>query len=412
MNMKKSLNICMLARVMPAHAKGGMQDHTLSLCEGLVESGHKVTVITTRHPDDLDHENLNGVEIFYLKETEPIEYSSSWQRESVKRFVELHSKLNFEIVHGQGSGGLPFLIQKVNLKYKIPIVISFHGTTYDEVKSIYNVMAASGNLKTTVSSLKGILWHLQHYASIFQPVRRAEGVIATSNEQKDILKRMYQLSDDKLYLVYNGIDVDLFKPIAKDKTKLSKYNINENDCVLLAVARMVEEKGLQNLIKAMPLIVSQIPDLKLLLAGDGDYRFDLEKLAGELNLKEKIIFTGSVSLHDLPYLYSNCDIFVNPTIRANGYDLTILQAMASEKPVIVSDIGSIPTVIKNDENGVLVPPGNSEEIAKSVVDLISRSDFRERIGKMARKRVVEKFSLKSMTEGTIKVYRDVLEKYK
>ncbi|MBI4744260.1 MAG: glycosyltransferase family 4 protein [Actinobacteria bacterium] len=409
---KKGLNICVLARVMPAHAKGGMQDHTLSLCEELVESGHKVTVITTQHPDGLEYENLNGVEVFYLRETEPIKYSSSWQKESVRKFIELNDKLNFEIVHGQGSGGLPFLIQKVNLKHKIPTVISFHGTTYDEIRSIYNVMTASGDLKTMAGSLKGILWHLQHYASIFQPVRRAEGVIATSNEQRDILKRMYQLPDDKLYLVYNGIDVNLFKPMIKDRTKLSEYNLNEDDYVLFAVARMVEEKGIQNLIKAMPLIISQTPNLKLILAGDGDYRFELERLADELNLKEKIIFTGSVSLEELPYFYSNCDIFINPTIRANGYDLTILQAMASGKAVIVSDIGSIPTVINNNENGVLVQPGNVEEIAKSVVDLLSRPDFREQIGKMARERIVEKFSLESMTEGTIKVYRDVLERYK
>jgi glycosyltransferase involved in cell wall biosynthesis len=107
----------------------------------------------------------------------------------------------------------------------------------------------------------------------------------------------------------------------------------------------------------------------------------------------------------LPAIYSACDLFVNPTVRINGYDLTILQAMAAARAVVVSDIGSVPTAVADGRDGVLVPPANPVALAEAIATLLEDPVRREALGAAARRTVVERFSVDAMIEGTLAVYR-------
>ncbi len=90
----------------------------------------------------------------------------------------------------------------------------------------------------------------------------------------------------------------------------------------------------------------------------------------------------------LPDYFNSCDIFVNPTIRQNGYDLTILEAMACEKPVVVSNIGSVPTVIEEGLDGPLVPTGDIKKLAEAVVKVLKDRELAQRLSIAARRKVV------------------------
>lgn len=115
-----------------------------------------------------------------------------------------------------------------------------------------------------------------------------------------------------------------------------------------------------------------------------------------------------VPFESLPEHFNACDVFVNPTIRQNGYDLTILEAMACEKPVVVSNLGSVPTVIEDGVDGVLVPPGDVDALARAVVRVLSDEELARRLDRAVRRRVVERFSVDSMVEGKIVVYNEII----
>lgn len=398
------MKVCMLARSIPSHVKGGIEDHIFTLCQELVKKGQDVTIITTQHPQGIEYEVIDGIKIYYLKGTIPGRHSQAREKLSIEKFLDLHQKEKFDIIHCQG-----WLIKGID-KLNLPIVLSLHGTSIDEIKTAWNVLITSTNLKMIFISILKILFHIYTYLLGVKWIKKARGIIATSNEQKKILLEKYKVKKDKLYVVYNGIDIDLFIAQSSDLELLNKYGIKKDkEKVILCVARIIKEKGIQNIVKAMPNILKKVPSCKLLIVGDGKYRPELEKIVDRLGLQENIIITGLVPYEDLPQFYNLCDIFVNSTIRINGYDLTILQSMACRKPVVISNIGSVPTVITNYEDGILVPPGNIILLANAVIELLNNKELADRIAQKAREKIINKFSLESMVEGTIQVYNTLIK---
>lgn len=401
------MNICILTRTMPAHHLGGMEMHTKDLAEGLVKKGHKVTIVTTKNPKK-GYEEVNGIKIHYLKNTKPGKYSRSWWEESAKKFGELNRTENFDIVHSQSIGAYGFFMKNKRDK-KIPIIASFHGTPCDEIKSLINTLS----LKHPISSVKAVLLIAYWIYSYVEWLRFApflDGAIATSNEQEKILRRYFFVKKEKIYKAFNGVDINLFRPIQNSFIR-GKYNLT-NERILLCVARIVVDKGIQNIVHAMPLILKEMPNTKLMIVGDGSYMPTIRRLVKKYDLEKHVVFIGFAKFEELPHYFNVCDVFVNPTIRQNGYDLTIVEAMACGKPVVVSNIGSVPTVVKHNVDGILVPPRDVDMLSEKVTKVLKDKKLASMLGNAARKKIVKKFSLDKMVENTIKVYKDVMRKRK
>lgn len=393
----------MLTRTTYTHSTGGMEIHIKTISESLVKKGHQVFIITTKHPKGIEKDEINGVRFFYLNNTIPGKYSFSWWRECPKKFVELHNQEKFDVLHSQSGGAYSLLRKRLHLKYNLPVVISMHGTGIDEIKSKLR-------LKLTLKNILSLLYYL--YCYLFKDVKaikNATGIIATSNEQKKILKKFYFLNEQKLHLVYNGIDTDLFMPGVDVSCLRKKYNLKPDEKVILSLARIKEEKGIQITILALPSILKEFPQTKLLIVGEGEYKDTLKELVKNLGLVENVIFETFIPYQELPKYFNLSDIFVNSTLRENGYDLTLLQAMSCSTVVISSNLGSVPTVIKDSENGLLVPIGDKDRLSKSIIRVWQDPNLKKRIEEEGRKTVIKEFSLESMAEGTIKVYEKVLE---
>jgi len=250
----------------------------------------------------------------------------------------------------------------------------------------------------------------EHIAFTLPAAQNADAIIATSDQQRIAIQRICRVPEEKVYTVYNGIDVSRYSPEAyhiRDKLGL----MNE-DVLILVVARLIEEKGVQFAIRSFPLILERVARCRLLIVGDGNFRSPLEKMAQQIGLSSHILFVGTVPEAELPSYYASADVFVNSTIRANGYDLTIVQAMACGKPVVVSNIGSVPTLIADGKDGLLVPPGDIVALAERVKRVLSDPGLAKMLGRNARKKVVERFSLEAMAKGTLRVYERVLQRRK
>lgn len=400
------MNICIIAKSLPAHVIGGMEIHVQELVDGIAKKGHNVTVITTKHPKGIEKEEKKNLRVYYVGD-EPIKYTTKFYYESAEIFDKLNKFEKFDIVHSQSAAALGLQIHSIKTP---PTVISFHGTSIDEIKSRINVLFSKVSLINKIKSFIMIFKMGMEYISYMIHGYRFYGIIATSNEQVGILTKWYNFPLNNIYKVFNGVDIDDFRP-GKKSTVLNKYKI-ENHKTILTVSKIIEQKGIQNIILAMPDILKYDENIKLVVVGDGDYISELKKLTKKLRIWTNVIFIGNVSFESLPDYFNACDLFVNPTIRQNGYDLTILEAMACEKPVVVSNIGSVPTVIEDGVDGLLVPTGDIKKLAEAVIKVLTDKELAERLGKAARKKIVEKFSVESMVDGTIKVYEEVIRRNK
>ena len=398
----------MLTRAMPAHGRGGMEDHTLMLARGIVEKGYSVTVITTGHPHK-EFEETDGVEIHYLKKTRPRSYSLVWWRESLRKFEQLHRNKGFDLIHSQSIGGYALIKRNVRKKYGIPVVMTFHGTAINEIKSLLNTgfsFLRPGESAKKVAKIAMFAINFCHRDLFIN--RQVDKVIGLSDEYEDIFRKFYHIKKDNIHTIHLGTDTDLFSSSYDGDFIREKYGLERNGKLILSASRLAADKGIQNIIRSMPQIINGEGEVKLIILGDGSYRKTLEKLAADLGLSEKVMFLGFVPFEEMPYFFNVCDLFVNPTIRETGYDHTIPQAMACEKTAVVSRIGGVPFIIEDGKDGVLVLPGNIEALASKIIELLGNARLAKEIGKNARSKVVRDFSINSMANKTIEVYESML----
>jgi len=403
------MNVCMITRSMPSQSRGGVQDHTHELALGLSRRGHRVIVLTTAHAQGRAEDTFENVRVCYLPGTRLSVLDSAWWDASRQAARDLLRKEHIDILHSQGPAGYS-IVRENGQEKSVPTLISFHGTHYDELVTrwkrgfSFNPVRSAKNLAAIGIVLKKFyLWDKR-------AMRFADAFIATSNEQELLLENVYHLPAEKIHKVFNGMDLTTFSPGEPAATLRNRLNVPGNALIVLCMARLIRDKGIQHMIAAMPRILQSVPQSRLIVVGDGNYRPSLERLVRARHLENHIIFAGSVEFASLPDYFRLADIFVNPTVQQNGYDLTMVEAMACEKTVISSHIGSTPTLIEHNREGILFPPANSNLLARSVVELLQDPDRRVLMGRQGRKKVLRDFTLDTMVEKTIGVYRALLER--
>lgn len=393
------MNICMFAKGLPVHVVGGLELHVQELTKGLVERGHKVTIITTKHPKGVKKEKEENLKIFYVGD-KPLKFTKKFYIESSKLFNKLDKQENFNIIHSQSSSGSGFVKYS---KSKKPFLITMHGTFRNEVRSMIN----ERNMKI----LYMIPYMYSMYFLFHNPMdrfsfKRAKKIIAGSKELKKDLIKEYGIPEKKIVIVHDGIDVNKFKPFDANKFR-KKLGISKRERVIVSSGRIGKQKGYHLIIEILPELLKHF-DTKLIIVGTGDYIENLKKLANKTGVSDKVIFVGKATDENMVKYYNLADIFVFPTLRIEAFGIVVAEAMACGKPVITTRIGGIPTVVDDNENGFLIQMGNKEELKNKILMLLRDDIMAKRIGKAAREKVVKNFSMEKMTEDTIKFYEEVL----
>jgi glycosyltransferase involved in cell wall biosynthesis len=406
------MNICMFSRIMPTHAPGGMQDHVQTLSQGLVKRGHRVTVLTTARGDQVEFENIGGVAIHFLKGTPVARNSASYWRASASKFQELHTHTPFDILHSQSVGAYGVYRKNLHRKFALPLVTSLHGTHMDVLTTSWHSDFALTNpigMARFFALSASLLYRYWRDLPFFQA---SDIMIATSDADPAKYKKLYHIPDRHIRKVYNGIDIDLFSPRPADHALRDSLSVDDHDKIILALARLEKDKGVQNAIAAMPRVLQEIR-ASLIVVGDGDYRSDLERLARSLRLSDHVRFVGALPLAECAGYLNLCDLFVDPTLRTDGYDLTIAEAMACGKPVIASDVGANSTLIDaaTRTEGLLIPRGDNNALAREIVSVLSDPAVAQAIGKNARAKIGTCFSVDAMAEGMERVYVEVEGNY-
>jgi glycosyltransferase involved in cell wall biosynthesis len=220
--------------------------------------------------------------------------------------------------------------------------------------------------------------------------RLVDAVIAVSNDTSDQLKSLFHVSPDKIHVIINGIDVKAFHATQPaDGTYLS-VRASPGQRIVTSVGRLMPPKGHGYLIEAIPCLLESFPNLKLLLAGDGDLRESLKHLSQRLNVDQHISFLGS--RNDIAEILAITDVFVLPSV-SEGTSMALLEAMSAAKPIVATDIPGNRAILKDKHNCLLVPPGDAEKLAEAIAWLLDHSDMAAGYGKQAYQDVNQSYNI-------------------
>jgi len=232
-------------------------------------------------------------------------------------------------------------------------------------------------------------------------------VIAVSRYLKSELTKNYKIDESLIEVIYNGIDVELFNPNVRGDEIRQRHGL-EDKPVVLYLGRLAPYKGVQFLMRAVPLVLREVPNAKFLVAGSMRYdTLNLHGIAKSLDIESSVIFTGFVPNRLVPKLYACCDVFCYPSLW-EGFGLTPGEAEASGKPVVAFNTCAIPEVVEDGRTGILVEPKNYIQLASAIVSLLKDWDLRRKMGLEARRRVLRLFSWDNAVNQTLKLYKEVL----
>lgn len=394
------MKICMFTRITPVHGtKGGMELHGEMLSRGLVRRGHQVSIITTKHPEGIEHEQEEGVDVYYT-EAPSGKYRQEWWLESVRKFIALQERIGFDLVWSQSAGG-DYYAQRLKERYGVPLVSILHGTFGGEICSALRQLSWSMGSFYYLALAARLYYHRTRRRSY---VESAEAVIVVSEELREEVLRAYPVDSRRVFLVPNGVDEERFRPLAEQgKVIRQRYGIAESTKVLVTVGRLERGKGVHVAIQALPRISDVVGEkVVLLIVGQGRYREELERIVRREELSSQVFFCGFVPHQELLAFYNAGDLFLMPTLMEEAFGLAVAEAMACGKPVVASHIGGIPTIV-NDQD-MLFRPGDVEELSRKVTEILTNESLATRLGHQARATICAKFTLRRMVEDTAKIF--------
>ncbi|MFO7888924.1 MAG: glycosyltransferase [bacterium] len=205
--------------------------------------------------------------------------------------------------------------------------------------------------------------------------------------------RNFNIADDKISVIYNGIHLSLYSLKYKSSHIKNELGINNKNKIIGIIANLIPVKSHEVLIKAMPSVVKNYPNIKLIIIGEGPQECKLRKLVSQLKLESYVIFLGYrsniaqlISIFDIGILCSKSEI----------HPVSLLEIMASGVPVIAPRVGGIPEIVKHDKNGLLFSVGRSDELSQCIVRLLGNKKEASLFGKRGKQFVRDHFSLRRM----------------
>lgn len=238
-------------------------------------------------------------------------------------------------------------------------------------------------------------------------------IIAVSYNTKDLVQSV-GVPEEKIEVVYNGVE-NYMLSIQPDKKVVSelrgRYGIEEDDKVLVTIARVLPRKGQDTVIKALPLVLKEFPNLKYLVVGDGRYKENFSMLADQLGVGDSVIFTGGVAHSEAINYFDLSDIFIMPNRYWNnkieGLPNALIEASARSKPLIAGDHGGSKEAVINNKTGLLVNPESVDEVARSIITILKDDKIAKEMGKSGRENILKNHTEKGMIANYISAIKQV-----
>jgi glycosyltransferase involved in cell wall biosynthesis len=232
--------------------------------------------------------------------------------------------------------------------------------------------------------------------------RTVDHYVAVSGANAEYLAQIKGLPARKIGIIRSASDVSSFDPgrIAPSGLRES-LAFGSHDPVLVVVGRLEPQKGHEVLLKAMPAVVREIPQVRLVCLSEGQLRSDLERQVVALGLTNNVRFVGYQP--DIRDWLALSDLTVLPSFF-EGLPLTVIESLAAGRPVIASAVDGVPEVVSHGENGLLVPAGNSEKLAEAICLLLKDPQLRQAMARKGREKVLQEFGVERLIRETHHLY--------
>lgn len=258
----------------------------------------------------------------------------------------------------------------------------------------------------SIISSAPVIIHTDHGNTIGSPVKRKKRVIlfnrllshfithfiAISNGMKESLRKRERVPDNKITLIYNGVDIESISQISYDKKRLKEsLKIPLNIPVLGMVGRLVEEKQYPIFLESLYILKRESVNFISIIIGDGPQRENLEEIVKKMKLNDNVLFLGQ--RNDVPALLEIIDVF-GFSSGGEAFPITLLEVMAKAKPIVAFDVEGVNEAVVSGQTGFLVPFGDVKEFANKMLLLVKTPELALQMGKLAFERVNTLFDLK------------------
>ena len=387
------MKILMLTWEYPPRIVGGIARVVHDLSKRLIKDGHEVTVVTYQEGDTTEYENDKGVEVYRVQNymihpNNFIDWVMQLNFNMVAKASELIQKNGkFDVIHAH-DWLVANAAKTLKTSFDIPVVATIHATEAGRNSGIHD---------ETQRYINDTEWLLTYEAT---------EVIVNSNFMKGHVQGLFGLPFDKINVVSNGINLTNFNGIERDYDFRRQYAM-DNEKIILYMGRLVYEKGVQYLISAMPKILDNYHDAKLVIAGKGGMLDELKQQVDSMGLSNKVYFTGYLNSKQVQKMYKCADIAVFPSTY-EPFGIVALEAMLAGVPAVVSDVGGLNEIVDHRENGMKSYAGNSNSIADSVLSLLYDKQLAANIAKKAKLKVKEEFNWNKIAQDTHYVYEKAI----
>lgn len=382
----RPLHVCIATQQL-RNVISGVGLHAKNLINHLLADGHQVTVIVPQNqlPDP-------PISFSYVKVSNNILINNHarWLPTSYHFSVaiqELEKQKKIDLIHFTDAREALFY------KSKIPIVGNVNDTYAIDKKSplYYRRYYTDWISRWLYYSI------IHQFEKITYP--RLNAIITNSHYTSNILISKYPVNPHKVHTIHKSIDLNLYCTLPRFS------NLNHPPRILFVGGNM-QRKGLPTLIFASQQIIKIFPDCEFLVVGKDNAENKMKSLTEKLGVHNHFIFWGWQDQAQLIQLYRKSDIFVLPSLT-EAFGVVILEAMACGIPVIASNVGGIPEIITDGENGILVPPDDSKILAEVIINLLQDNLFRENLIKNAFT-TIKKFDVSIMMNETYKIYSSLI----
>jgi len=383
----------------PPRVIGGISPHVLYLSKSLAKNGVKVHVVTCDFPGAPDRETLDGVEVYRVDSYKnPAPDFATWvylmnlnmQKEAAAIASKLEQKVDVFHAHdwlvATAGIGLKHVFRK-------PLLVTMHSTEIGRRDGIHT--STERMIAETEAWLTYEAWK----------------VICCSQYMVSHVKWAFGLPDDKLVMVPNGVDQQVYENVRKQddlKGFRTAFALPEEKLVLF-VGRLVYEKGAHVLINAIPKILEKV-NAKFVIVGSGYMKDQLSNIVRSMGLEHKVLFTGFMDEASLLKLQCCADVSVVPSLF-EPFGIVALEAMAAKSPVVVSDTGGLGEIVEHDVTGVKVYSNNVESLAWGITKVLLDEKYRNTLRENAYRRIQERYSWDRIAQQTEKIYEGVLGEY-
>lgn len=359
-----------------------MQTHLLKLASGLDSQKYDITVIAPE--SSLLQSKLSelSIPLITLDIDDRLRPLKDWL--TARRLRRLLRELRPDILHIHGNkSALVGRLAARRLHTPVVLVTVHNFLIYQEASAIMRLPA---------------VWMERWLA------RYTDRLITVSASLRRSLIDIEGIAPGKIVTIPNGIDVLEWKDNVDPVNARHKMGFSTDDFLIASAGRLVPMKGYIVLLRAAALITKERPEIKIAIAGEGPLKDELLAEAEKLGLKGNVFFLGF--LPDTKELLAAADLFVLPSLK-EPFGIAILEAMAAGVPVVATNAGGVPEIIKG-ETGVVVPPGDVEELAQAILGLVDDEPRRQRLTVNAARLVDDEFSVAEMVRRTDNLYQDLL----